>query len=77
MLSWRHPKVALKGAAALVTIVYGSGAALTLGEVICAMRSTRSPAVARRSGGFFQRHKVTFKKTLWAAEQQRGHADAG
>src|SRR5580700_9863501 len=44
---------------------------LTLDEVICAMRENKIPGSRTAVWRFFQRHKITFKKTLRAAEQQR------
>ena|SRR6516165_1860274 len=44
---------------------------LTLDEVVCAMREHKIPGSRTAVWRFFQRHKITFKKTVRAAEQQR------
>jgi len=44
---------------------------LTLDEVVCAMRKRKLPGSRTAVWRFFQRHKITFKKSLSAAEQQR------
>src|SRR5207237_6771346 len=44
---------------------------LTLDEVVCAMRKHRIAGSRTAVWRFFQRHKMTFKKSLRAAEQER------
>jgi transposase len=44
---------------------------LTLDEVICAMRKCKIRGSRTAVWRFFQRHKITFKKALRAAEQER------
>ena len=44
---------------------------LTLDEVVCAMRKHKVSGSRTAAWRFFQRHKITFKKALRAAEQER------
>src|SRR5499427_3956085 len=44
---------------------------LTLDEAICAMRKHKIPGSRTAVWRFFQRHKIAFKKSLRAAEQER------
>src|SRR5215469_7181106 len=44
---------------------------LTLDEVLCAMRKHKVPGSRTAVWRFFQRHKIAFKKSLRAAEQER------
>jgi transposase len=44
---------------------------LTLDEVVSAMRRHKVPGSRTAVWRFFQRHKITFKKALRAAEQER------
>ena len=44
---------------------------LTLDEVLSAMRKHKVPGSRTAVWRFFQRHKITFKKVLRAAEQER------
>ena len=44
---------------------------LTLDEVVLTMHKHRIPGSRTAVWRFFQRHKITFKKSLRAAEQQR------
>jgi len=44
---------------------------LTLDEVVCAMRKQKIRGSRTAVWRFFQRHKITFKKSLYATEQQR------
>ena len=54
----------------LLTLIEGQPD-LTLDEVVCAMRKRKLPGSRTAVWRFFQRHKITFKKSLSAAEQQR------
>src|ERR1700756_3625101 len=44
---------------------------LTLDEVVATMRKHKVPGKRTAMWRFFQRHKITFKKSLRAAEQER------
>src|SRR5215469_9716581 len=44
---------------------------LTLDEVLCAMRKHKVPGSRTAVWRFFQRHKIAYKKSLRAAEQER------
>ncbi len=44
---------------------------MTLDEVVCAMRKHKIRDSRTAVWRFFQRHKITFKKSLRAAEQER------
>jgi transposase len=47
---------------------------LTLDEVVCAMRKQRIDGSRTAVWRFFERHRITFKKSLRAAEQERADA---
>jgi transposase len=50
---------------------------LTLDEVALAMRKHKIPGSRTAVWRFFKRHKITFKKSLRAAEQERAGCGAG
>src|SRR4029077_3838825 len=54
----------------LLTLIEGQPD-LTLDEVVCAMRKRKLSGSRTAVWRFFQRHKITLKKSLSAAEQQR------
>ena len=54
----------------LLTLIEGQPD-LTLDEVASAMRKHKIPGSRTAVWRFFQRHRITFKKTLRAAEQER------
>ena len=64
----------------LLTLIAGQPD-LTLDEVVCAMRKRKLPGSRTAVWRFFQRHKITFKKSLSAAESSaqtwRGRGDVG